>query len=482
VCGERIFVPYICTICSRIRNGNKNAAKIQEQILHRLLIVSYAAAHKKILSFETVFEFRDNFQLTDDIGGRSSSRFPPFAVFISCWDVWLPVSFHPTDSVSSMTIDDKHFHVGSIARVPRTKNDKPLGKATIATFHEEGEGTVTILWESTVPQPLSSTSFLVTPKLQRRPLQEDEETTMELSRLCSLLDFEYDDELQKIDDSTNDAIETYKDRGDQLLRIGDPTSAIPYYELALTRSSVVSVGASILCSVQGYPKVAEIDCIEEDTLDVTFVDSGEDKTISRSDILICIYENKELWQERILLNLTRCLLQQADIDPSNRAKYLKAAVLACTLVLSLQSFHHDDSEKSSDIHLTAIQLRVKAYMSLSKWPHAIADAKRLTKLGLSQGRKLLDSIEREKKYQEKRDKKLVKAITQLIATATSESVSGHDDDDDDDYDAGRTDNTSKPALGTRTLSSNETTSFVLSSPFLIIFALAAAYIVQQAMR
>ena len=292
-----------------------------------------------------------------------------------------------------------------------------------------------LLWEPCIPRPLQAElSFLVAPKFSEKSSStiSQEEIAVDRTQIQPLLDFELlNDAMIPADQKDRVAkIPLWKDRGDQLLRLGDPTSAIPYYELALHLSSVLSIGSSVICSVQGFPKVAEVDCTEANAVDVVYVESGDEATIPQSDVLIVILEegeNKEHWQERILLNLARCLLQQADIDTPRRAKYLKSAVLACTLVLSIASFHDHESGNSSDTSQTALQLRIKAQMGLSKWPHATADCKQLLKLGKStQGQKLLDQIEREKKLQAKRDKKLVKAVSQLVQNATSESVSDND--------------------------------------------------------
>ena len=342
----------------------------------------------------------------------------------------------------------------------------------IATIHED-LNTVSVVWESNVPQPLSG-SFLVAPQLATKLSQEHEDSMMEKSRIKPLLDFEYEWEHSESQDQI-ETIALWKDRGDQLLRIGDPTSAIPFYEAALSRSSVLSIGASIICSVQGYPKVAEVDCVEEYSIDAMFVDSAEDTTIPRSAILMCILENTETWQERILLNLARCLIQQAEIDTSNRTTYLKASVLACTLVLSVASFHDADGGEYSDTAQTALQLRSKTYISLSKWPHAIADAKRLNKLGHVQGRKLLVDIERERKHQATRDKKLVKAISKLVATATSELVSSCDH-------APSIEETHEQENGASTVLHSKAASFIVLSPLTIFLALLGAFIIQMSIK
>ena len=104
-------------------------------------------------------------------------------------------------------------------------------------------------------------------------------------------------------------------------------------------------------------------------------------------------------------------------------KYLKSVVLACTLVLSILSFRDSEKGPSSDSAQNALVLRANAQLGLSKWSHAMADAKRLIKLEHPQGSKLLARIEREKKIQANQDKKLVKAVSRWVQKATTESVS-----------------------------------------------------------
>lgn len=119
-------------------------------------------------------------------------------------------------------------------------------------------------------------------------------------------------------------------------------------------------------------------------------------------------------------------------------------------------------------------------MGLSKWPHAIADAKRLTQLGNSQGRKLLENIEREKKQQAKRDKKLVKAVSRWVQTATSESVSEQEKVIDE------TTASSEPSVYNHGIKQAERPTrlstqppFSLSSPLMILVALTAAFLIQK---
>jgi hypothetical protein len=166
------------------------------------------------------------------------------------------------------------------------------------------------------------------------------------------------------------------------------------------------------------------------------------------------------------------LIQQAEIDGLNRTKYLKAAVLACTLVLSIRSYHDSDDGEYSVMAQTALQIRAKTCISLSKWPHAIADANRLNKLGHKQGMKLLACIERERKDQATRDKKLVKAFSKLIAKVTSDLVSGCA------Y-ASPIDGTHEPENGTSAVLNSKPFFLIVSSPLLIILAFLAAHVIQK---
>jgi hypothetical protein len=390
-----------------------------------------------------------------------------------------------SDADSNMTCPTSSFKVGSIVRAPRAEGDKPKGRAMVATIQDDHS--VCLLWEPCIPKPLhdDSSKFLVAPSLPVKASSSQEEITLDQSRIQPLLDFEMvDDTTTPMEKARTDTIQLWKERGDQLLRLGDPSSAIPYYEVALNASSVISIGSSVICSIQGYPKVAEVDCVEEDTVDVVYVESGEEATIPQSHILISILEgdDKDHSQERILLNLARCLLQHSEIDSPHRSKYLKSAVLACTLVITIASFHEESSShennNTSDTAQTALLLRGKAQMGLSKWPHASADAKRLIQLGNSQGRKLLENIEREKKQQAKLDKKLVKAMSRLVQTATSESVSSEQENVGETTASMRpsTDDTKQAEHSSRA-STQPSLSF--SSPLMILLALTAAFLIQK---
>jgi hypothetical protein len=349
------------------------------------------------------------------------------------------------------------FDVGSIVRAERcTKHGtRCLARAMVATKQND---TMCIIWEELYPHPIimmtsaddmraySSQKFLITPKsINREPKDDDDdddEVTIKIDAIQALLPFENennnntntDTDTPNESESTpkplikKSAIILWKERGDQILRLGDPSSATSYYEKALFNSSNLSIGGTIIISVEGFPRIAEVDCVEDEdsTIDVTIVSNGEERTIKKSALLLSIMErDDDLLQERILLNLARCMLQLSELDVVNRPKYLKSAILSTTIAITISSFRQQQDDNDDDQSLlqanaqTALVLRVKAYSGLSKWSKAIADAKRLIKNGNEQqGIKLLSSIERKKKLQLKTDKKLAKDICRLVQSAT----------------------------------------------------------------
>jgi hypothetical protein len=362
------------------------------------------------------------------------------------------------------------IQVGSVVRAPRTTNNRPkskaiMSRALVATVQDDA-GTACLLWEPMSPQPpnvsprgLKQTSrkFLVTPIITENTSDQDEttETTVPLQTVMELLPFEVQQQqIYEEDNSTTASIVVWKDHGDQLLRLGDASAAVFYYEMALIKSSILQIGSTIILQVQGFPKLAEVDCIEQGfgsssaaTLDIEIVETGTEMTISASQVLLCIWQDdQDHLQERILLNLARCLSQLAEMDaPTHRSRYVKAVVLSCTLAFTVAMYHWNNSKddttstgssNSGEKHLpphgqTALQLRARAYGNLSKWSHAMADAKRLISCqecgeengGNSVGRKLLVDLQRQQTQQVKTDKKLAKAVCQWVETATTTTQS-----------------------------------------------------------
>ena len=338
-----------------------------------------------------------------------------------------------------MTARSGKVVVGSIVRAKRgTKRCRAMvatvgNDGRVAATAEHEDAFCVMLWEPVYPERISS-RFLVTPKSIHKET-EQHEVTVKVESVEGLLPFETNSRVNS-DDSRNDSdcsIAMWKERGDQLLRLGDASAAATYYEKALFDSSSVSIGGTIVVSVEGFPRIAEVDCVDDEEIDVTLVHNQEEKTLKESSVLLAILEDDPTkLQERILLNLARCMLQLSDLDAANRPRYLKSAVLASTLAISVSSFRkeHGDAADEQPLRLpanaqTALMLRCKAYSGLSRWAMATSDARKLLKSGRDeqQGRKLLVSIERKKNLQSKADKRLAKEICLLVQSATAASES-----------------------------------------------------------
>jgi hypothetical protein len=331
-----------------------------------------------------------------------------------------------------MTTQEPEWKVGSIVRLSRPNSSKVSSKAMIATFQSDSNmESACLLWEPFPPRPLSaelSKPFLISPHISLTHRQRDdgeEEITVSVDQLKGLFAFETEDHTNDINHHTQGSIiYLRKEQGDELLRGGDSSSAASYYEEALRVSSKPSVGSSIIVKVQGYPKIAEVDYMEDDgSMDITLVESEEENTVFMSSVLLTILQpDPDQFQERIL---ARCMLHLADLDTKHRPKYLKAAVLACTLAMTIDEFQTDpgteNDTSNSTVH-TALFLRAKAQGFLSKWPNAMADAKRLIQAGKQeQGNKLLENLHKRKRQQIKTDKKLAKAVAKFVHNVTSES-------------------------------------------------------------
>ncbi|KAL3925494.1 MAG: hypothetical protein SGARI_005832, partial [Bacillariaceae sp.] len=319
------------------------------------------------------------------------------------------------------------IEVGSIVRAkrPLPGSEKTFWSKAVVADIEDDAATATLLWEPLTIHPIPPCTlrdWVIVPKSLQTEADEEDETTVKLSEVQELLPFE---------DATTKAdleIAAWKERGDTLLRLGDASSAASYYERGLHESNVISIGSTVVVSAGGFPRLAEVDCIEEEdgNVDIALVESGEEKTVKKSAILLGIKEmDPEQLQERMLLNLSRCMLQLSDLDSfANKSKYLKAAILATSLVITISCSQNSDDGDLPTNAQTALVLRAKAQISLSKWPQAKQDAAKLVKSGNEQGTKLLATIERKKKLQAKSDKKLAKEMCKLVqSTTTNGSVS-----------------------------------------------------------
>jgi hypothetical protein len=305
--------------------------------------------------------------------------------------------------------ESKPLLVGSTVRA-RLPDSKFRRRATIATVQSD---TACLLWEDNHHESTSSRRPpLVSPVFADEDY-EHEEATVPLSDISPLFDFETNHSHEGI------GIKDWKQRGDELLKIGDAEAASWYYELGLQQSSHLEIGSTVIVkTAKGRAVVADVDCIEGRMIEVVF-DTNEEETIPKQKVMLTLLQpdNDEL-QDRMLLNMARCMMQMSETcSMKRRPSYLKAAVLACTLANTSACFR----EKPQT---TSLLLRAKAYASLSKFPHALADIKKLLSISPDQneGQRLKREIERQQKQQQKAEKKLVKDICSLVQTSTTETV------------------------------------------------------------
>lgn len=303
------------------------------------------------------------------------------------------------------------FSVGSIVRIPRGGNDKKTGKATILTIDDDEE--VSLLWEDAAPASIQG-GFLVRPRLPSS--KDDDEISLSKSLLQHLQQFE----TAQLDGASPTAL---KDHGDTLLKLGDASSAIPYYELALQMTSKVQIGSTVLIAKSSdVILAAEVDCMEDDTADLTFIESGEETVAKVKSIRLAISLKQSDLQLRLLLNLARCLLQLADFDNSPLSRpssYRQGAVLACSLAWALLQQNEEDI---TPFHISSLILRSKAQAGRAKWQPALNDIDQVLKYKpqSKEGRKWRKDLQGLIAQQDLANKKLVKGMCQWIQTATNE--------------------------------------------------------------
>jgi tetratricopeptide (TPR) repeat protein len=405
-------------------------------------------------------------------------------------------------TLSTMANDSPSIHastsppqVGSVVRAKLIDHPKATRRALVATVQDERTRTICVLWEDEAPRirrgadnkPLHR-SFLVTPVL--KDAADEVESDIAVEEIMQLLPFETD-YVEETDSANDDKdlrqkMQTWKEHGDQLLRLGDTTAAAEYYEAALGISRNVQIGSSIILKVGGHTKIAEVDCMDADEMDVE-IETGEEKTIPQSEALIAILEpDSDRLQERILLNLARCMLQLAEVTTlllQRRPLYLRGAVLACTLAISVTCFHNNadadaDADFVSPTHKSALLLRSQAQAKLSKYPHAKADLKQLLVLDPQhrEGLKRLHNLEKQQIQKQKRDKRLAKDICQWVGTATEDTVSHPLDSNSDETIAA-------PSLTSTTTVTTETNQSItsFSSWFWVFLILLVALIIQKAL-
>jgi tetratricopeptide (TPR) repeat protein len=284
-----------------------------------------------------------------------------------------------------------------------------------------------ILWEEEVPYSMSSSqdSYIVTPVFESN-INEffgEMETTVPVSTISELLEFEK----EGVNESC-ESVAVWKQNGDQVMRLADPSAALSFYEMALRLTSTLQIGSSVLVKESGYIKIAEVDCIDENSVDLSFPEDDRETSITRKEILLCILENdNEKFQERILLNISRCLLQLAEITKNFERKraYNRSAVLGSSLAIAITTYHKNGETAVNDTEISAYLIRAKAQRGLQKFQHAIADAKKILAANKEhkEGQKLLRAIELQKLQMAKADKQLVREVSRYVENVMNDTVS-----------------------------------------------------------
>jgi len=320
------------------------------------------------------------------------------------------------------------FAVGSKVRVPLGLPNHPRAtrQAVIATLQEDQAAAVVIFEDEFTVSPQDDVPFLVAPNIASEPSNNNTiEATIPFKSLSQLLTFEKT--VLENEDLSSAPLLVWKERGDELFRLHDHNAAAFFYEKVLRLTSDIQIGATVLVkAATGHVVTAEIDCIDEDDqVDISFLESGEEATFPKSKILLAVDDgDSDSLQERILLNLTRCLLQLAETTSTKnrRPLYFRSAVLGCTLALALSDLHSKNvgnANVSSNTPKTALLLRSQAQAGLQKFPHAKADLKRLLALDPDhkEGLRQMQLLERQKAKVAKTNKRLAKDVSHWVQAA-----------------------------------------------------------------
>jgi hypothetical protein len=331
-------------------------------------------------------------------------------------------------------------------------------RAVIATLHTD-TNEACLLWDADTPRPLiESIPFRIVPHPPENDYQEAlyEETVLPLTELLELFDFERIPTSQLVQSTTS--IVEWKDFGDRLYRCGDFVSAVSYYEYALHLTSTLQVGCTVYLPVgktrattkqsRHGPTVilaAEVDCIDEGdadinnsgTVDVTLCETGQERVVPIADILLCRLGTTDFLQERVVLNLTRSLLQLATMETatssSRRVEYLKQAIVATTLALAALavpdatlSTSISDTDRPSPMvqyQITALILRSRAQEELRQIDLALADIQTVVQTLDPQCKQALAARQRLLQLQvesAKLNKRLVRNVSQWVQTAMNQ--------------------------------------------------------------
>ena len=303
------------------------------------------------------------------------------------------------------------------ASIPGSKTYKR--KAVVATAGDVSQS-LCLLWDDSI-RPISS--FLISPCFEEESDGGETEDTVDVKDIEPLHHFEISDQNQvSVPDS--ELVLQYKSHGDILLKTGDPASAVPFYEEALQRLNKIELGGGCVVKEKGFLRYAEIDCIDANQLDLCIPESGREFSCSVSSVIIFISHDPV--QSLILLNLTRCLVSLSEIASASQMKrrpaFLKAAVLASSIVVTKESRNKEDAGATKRRN-TALLLRSRSQLGLSKFQQARADARNvLQSIPDHQEAIRLVKLSKEKEMKlQVSNKKLVREVCKWVDTAASEA-------------------------------------------------------------
>ena len=356
----------------------------------------------------------------------------------------VPPPPHHHTSGSMPTRDDnckhQHWQIGSIARVT---HDDMTRRVVVATIDDQE---ATVLVENGHPP----SRFLPVGGATTEE-EEEPEWRVPIHQLESLLEFEQPTDATTTKGAANAA--TVKAHGDALLKLGDAPAAVSYYETALQRPTPPMIGASIVARhPQTGVAVAEVDCVNDDddddddddpSLDVCWTTTQQDTTLPASDHLLTIQEpHDNHLQTRILLNLTRCLLQIAETSSQAKRAYAQAAVQTATLAVVViqheqqQALDDNNNNNNNDddddvdnstcvaLRTTALSLRARAHGLQGQWTAAATDWQAVVPQSSEPQRRahavrMRNVARQEQQRAARREKKLVRNLCQWVNDATA---------------------------------------------------------------
>jgi hypothetical protein len=322
-------------------------------------------------------------------------------------------------------------------------------RAIVATTNGD---TVSLVRDDLAPVPLGRVGnrFIVAPLFHSvgRSVEECESSVDDLMELFPFEDQNGDDDIGN-SLSTVEKVELHKSRGDQLLRLHDYTCAAAYYEAALSfiaSKSNVTIGGTCIARRNGDAVIAEVDCIDADQYDVTFMSQSgdeEEATIPKKDIVCSVWFEDELYlQPRCLLNLSRCLVKLAEFDTTRgnvgcvgqtkhatrQEKYRSAAVLGCSITITLCE-HLKENTASPDIPMLdsligkARLIRSRAFIGRNLLRNAMVDAKKVTLQNPDdkEALMLISEIKAKEAHNKLLDKKISKEVCRWVKKATTTS-------------------------------------------------------------